>query len=293
MKKIYSIMGLAFAAALFTQAHAQNSTVVSFENQTLNEDGFWIGDTNGEGITNDYGGTTYLCSYEEGGLKFNISNSVYYWSGYAISSRTETSYVNLDPDQYNNVTGKAHSGSQFMVAYPYGETIDVVDEAGTQIQGLYFTNSSFLEDAVLRGTDYSTAFVTGDWQTMTVTGYANGVKTGSVNVYLADYRSENPADHSYVKDWTWLDLSSLGTVQKIEISFDSSQSNEWGMLTPAYACIDDVTLAVNTGITNADSSDNHPSVVKNFNLSGRQQLQTRGLNLQRMSDGTVRKVLVK
>ena len=43
-------------------------------------------------------------------------------------------------------------------------------------------------------------------------------------------------------DWQLLDLSSLGKITKIGFTFTGSRSNDYGVLTPAYICIDDVTV---------------------------------------------------
>ena len=56
-KQIYTMMGAALMAAMTLPAMAQN-TVVSFENQALNEDGYWIGEENENGVSDGYGGMT-------------------------------------------------------------------------------------------------------------------------------------------------------------------------------------------------------------------------------------------
>ncbi|MGM9707925.1 MAG: DUF4465 domain-containing protein [Prevotella sp.] len=292
-KQIYTIMGAALMTAMTLSAMAQN-TVVSFENQALNEDGYWIGEENENGVSDGWGGMTYPCTYEEGGLRFNTSYSVYYWSGYAISNRTETTFENMTPDQYNSAAGKAHSGNNYAIVFSYGQKMDVTAESGSVISGLYFTNAAYALNSVLNGDPYSgDAFTTGDWFKMTVTGYgSNGEKTGDVETYLADYRSENAADHYYVKDWQWLDLSSLGTVKSISFTLSSSRTGDYGMNTPNYVCIDDVTLPVSTGVSSLNNhSDNR--VVKSYNLQGYGQQKGSGLTLQKMADGSVRKVILK
>ncbi|MFM7184787.1 MAG: DUF4465 domain-containing protein, partial [Planctomycetota bacterium] len=43
--------------------------------------------------------------------------------------------------------------------------------------------------------------------------------------------------------WDWFDLSSLGTVDRIEFSFDGSDKGIFGLNTPAYFAMDDLTVA--------------------------------------------------
>ena len=200
------------ALTAFTSCQKQDNAgepdfkVVTFENQKLNDQGFWCGTAEGTGYSYDdgYGGvtTTYPCVYSESGAKFNTNYSVStwgydYWSGFAISSRTETTFsdLTLTPDQYNNITGKANSGEKFCVVTTYGETIDIEGGAGTAAD--------------------------------------NSTKT--VDIKLA-------ANGTYVDTWQWADLSSLGKVVKLAFVFTGSDSGAYGVNTPAYICIDDMAI---------------------------------------------------
>ena len=220
-----------------------NTVVVSFENQKLNEQGFWMGEENGTGVSDEWGGTTYICSYAEKDLSFNTSytKSSYGFSfmGFGISNRTATGFsaTNLTIDQFNNVTGKAHSGKQFAVVYGQAATITVSNTKGVNVKGFFFTNSSYLVNSVENGDDYAKKFETGkDYFKVTVTA-DNGK---SVDFYPADYRT----GVTVVKDWKWLDLSSLGRVKVLTFTFDGTDKGSWGLNTPSYVCIDDLTYEV-------------------------------------------------
>lgn len=219
------------------------TAVVSFENQKLNEQGFWMGEENGTGVSDDWGGTTYICSYAEKDLSFNTSytKSDYLVSfmGFGISNRTATGFsaTNFTIDQFNNITGKAHSGKQFAVVYGQAATITVSNTKGVNVKGFFFTNSSYLVNSVENGDDYAKKFETGkDYFKVTVTA-DNGK---SVDFYPADYRT----GVTVVKDWKWLDLSSLGRVKSLTFTFDGTDKGEWGLNTPLYVCIDDLTYEV-------------------------------------------------
>ena len=219
------------------------TAVVSFENQKLNEQGFWMGEENGTGVSDDWGGTTYICSYAEKDLSFNTSytKSDYLVSfmGFGISNRTATGFsaTNFTIDQFNNITGKAHSGKQFAVVYGQAATITVSNTKGVNVKGFFFTNSSYLVNSVENGDDYAKKFETGkDYFKVTVTA-DNGK---SVDFYPADYRT----GVTVVKDWKWLDLSSLGRVKVLTFTFDGTDKGGWGLNTPSYVCIDDLTYEV-------------------------------------------------
>ena len=199
-------------------------SMVTFENQKLNDQGFWCGTAEGTGYSYDdgYGGvtTTYPCVY---------------WSGFAISSRTETTFADatLTPDQYNNITGKAKSGAKFCVVTTYGEAIDI--EGGAVVKGFYFTNSAYTVEVIKNGNQIAHKFDNTDWLTCTVVGTAADNSTKTVDIKLAE-------NGTYVNSWQWADLSSLGKVVKLEFVFTGSDSGDYGVNTPAYICIDDMAI---------------------------------------------------
>lgn len=210
---------------------------ISFENQTLNKDGFWCGDETGEKVDN-FGAEAYECTYTENGASFvaTYTPSWASWSGFAISSRTETGFKDITPDQFNNITGKAHSGNNFCVVYPYFETIVVNDGKPAFVNGFWFTNEAWAVDAIVNGDGMTPgSFDKTDWFKCTVTGKKQGGGTVSVDIDLAK-------DGDYVKEWKYCDLSSMGKVVELSFSFTSSRANDWGPTTPKYMCIDDLEI---------------------------------------------------
>lgn len=255
MKKVYLLAAAACTCGMvFTSCSEvdnpipQHNVIISFEKQALNADGFWIGEPNANGFSYDdgYGGTTtaYDCTYTEGVLTLNTTYSLSswgydFWSGYAVSNRTETDYASLTPDQYNNVTGKAHSGQNFCVVQQYyGGTISINGTTGAVVDYLYYTNSAYTAASIVKGDDYAgPAFDKTDFLTCTITGTHPDGTTASIDIDLA-------SNGDYVKTWKRADLSELGIVTDLSFSFTGSRTGEWGLNTPAYICIDDVTLTV-------------------------------------------------
>ncbi len=215
------------------------SVTVSFENQTLNSEGFWCGTKNEKGTSVESWGTvitTYPNTYVEGALTFNTDYSwteAYdYWYGYAISNRTATSYAQLTPDQYNNNVGKANSGSKFCVVYG-DKTIDVSGAKGAVINYMYVTNSAYTTNTIVNGDSYAKKFEASDWLTCTVKGTHVDGTTATVDIKLAQ-------GTSYIKAWEKVNLSALGAVTKLTFSFDGSDKGAYGLNTPTYVCIDDI-----------------------------------------------------
>jgi hypothetical protein len=68
----------------------------------------------------------------------------------------------------------------------------------------------------------------------------SGVVTASDTVYLADFRDNSKP--GILKDWEYVDLSSLGSVNALRFDMQGSLDNGYGLATPAYFCFDDLTV---------------------------------------------------
>lgn len=250
-KQLFGLTVLACGFALsFTSCSKDDNPVsnkkvvtISFEDQTLNDKGFWCGEINDKGVDTGYG-VTYPCTYKENGVTLNCTYGVSYWTGYAISNRSETGFTMTDytpagmPDQFNSITGKAHSGKNFCIVQTYGETIDLDAAEGAVVKGFWYTNSSWVVDAILNGDGMSPGkFEKKDWFKCTVTGTKADKTTASVSFYLAE-------NGTYVNNWKYVDLRTLGKVKSLSFSFDGTKRNDYGPTTPMYVCIDDLAVEV-------------------------------------------------
>ena len=122
--------------------------VIGFEAATLNEDGYWNGNTEGTPFDN-WGSTAYACQYEEAGVVFpvNLTPAWSSWSGFAVSSRTQTSYASMNPDQYNNRAAYTYFDPVFPQGYdPFqlAVTNDEIDRS-YNTQWTKITNNFILE----------------------------------------------------------------------------------------------------------------------------------------------------
>ena len=244
-------------AAVFTSCSQEDNPtpqpvkkVIGFENATLNADGFWIGEAKGNSYSyeDDWGGKTTTFTdnaYVESGVSFPVTYNLYesaygqsdYWSGMAISSRTATTFDpnTLTPDQYNNVTGKAHSGKNFCVVQTYGESIKL---NGATVKGFWYTTSTYTVNSILNGDNYAGApFDNSDWFKCVL--YPTPMEGNGG----ARFEIDLAKDGDYVKEWKYCDLSNVAAfknVKEISFGFEGSRSNDYGVLTPAYICIDDI-----------------------------------------------------
>ena len=286
--------------------------VATFEDLYVDpEDGFWMGDFS-KGFDKGGEGTTFV----SGSFRFsNYADDTWagepttpYWGNYAYSQTTTNTFETYITDQFNNaVGGGADNSETFLVAYPQGGTIDVINnEDGAVIPGMYITNNAWVVDAILHGDGMSTidgtttgestgdvGFQTGDWFKLTITA-DNG---NSIEYYLADYQSSDETAHYYVNDWQWIDLSSLGTVKSLSFFLTSSRRNNWGMTTPAFFCLDNIGAenpngnGISTRINQIPDSENAQGI---YSIDGKvltRDSKQKGVQIVRMKDGSVRKVV--
>ena len=291
---------ISFYGYIFAPEGEGGSGAATFEEMTLEAESSYNGaGAQGETITDNYGSQVVKSSFVSGGYRFTtLYNPEWFsWSGFAVSNETSTTYANY-ADQYRNCLGTGYKGSaNYAVAFPSAmkEAVEPVGGAQT-ISGMYVTNSAWNVYAYTVGDGMTPgAFATGDWCKLTITGIHADDSQATIDVYLADYRSANEADHYYIDRWQWVDLSTLGEVKSVTFEISSSRNNDWGMTTPGYFCMDNFggepdesagichsIIATSTGTTTIHTLDGKTVASPQ-----------RGINVVRMSDGTVRKVMVK
>ena len=219
---------------------SKTTVTIGFEKATLNADGYWCGDETGTPFDN-WGSEAFACSYVESGTTFPVNYTPAWasWSGFAVSNRTATTFKDMIPDQFNNVTGKAKSGKNFCVVYPYGEEIDF--GGAVTLKGFWYTNDAWTVDAILNGDGMTPGkFEKEDWLSCYIMPTpANGSVGG------ARYEISLAKDGDYVKEWKYCDLSNVEAfknISSISFGFGGSRATDYGLTTPTYICIDDMVI---------------------------------------------------
>jgi len=258
MKKLSFYLFAVIAASIFTFSSCKKddekeeiidpeitTITVDFEDVILNSEGFWNGsDLSGIPQKEDPYGmgeiTNYYGSFKSGSVSFQnkYTEEWMIWSGFACSNWTDQTNADVIANKYSvYADGGANGSEKFAVAY---DTSNFKFEDGITktIQSVMVNNSTPTYLALKNGNDFSKVFEAGDWFKLTFTGYdAQGNETGNTDFYLADFRNGK----TYIcSDWTKVGLSSLGKVNKIEISFSSSDTGDWGINTPTYVCLDNL-----------------------------------------------------
>ena len=169
--------------------------------------------------------------------------------GWAYSNQTDltTAGFSNSASAYVLPSGGGYGGSaNFAVANDSDFSNAVITMSGpARVEGMYVTNTTYAYLAVVEGQD-GAGFVKGpladgDWFKLDIVGRDGaGNETGRVEFYLADYRGGQSTASS---DWTWVDLTPLGQrVTTLEFDMSSTDNGEFGMNTPAYFAIDDLTI---------------------------------------------------
>lgn len=303
MKNFYKISVAALAVVLSMPAAVNAQVkVATFDDLKIAEGAnYWFGPAdNAHEEDGGYGMINQVGTFQDGSFEFYNSYNDQYksWTGVGYSKSTSTDFSDNTylVDQFNSTVGHGVDGSaQFGVVYGDG-SINVKGSAeGEELNGCYITNNTYAAYVIENGNTFSKQFATGDYFKVVFTGKKADETTSSVEFYLADYRSEDASKHYIVKDWTYVDLSSLGKVVSLSYAFDSSDKGTWGINTPTYFCID------NLGAKNTSTGISHPAgnlvelrEVARYTLDGKRiQAPQKGINIIRMSDGSTRKVVVK
>lgn len=219
--------GISLATALSATA-----ATITFDELDPGSQGYWNGSDESGGFSS--GSATFANTYVPAWGS---------WSGFAYSNLGDTSTAGWG-NQYSSYAGGGLGGAgNFAMASgsstPGEEGPTITLSSPTDLSGLgaWFTNATYAALSVRDGDGFSDPFGPDDYLKLTIHGY-NGVDaTGTVDFYLADFR-DGASD--IVDSWTWVNLSSLGTVDKLAFSFDSSDVGMFGINKPTYFAMDNL-----------------------------------------------------
>lgn len=242
MQKILQLISItAIATTVLKTANAQ--TVSTFESLSLSPNSYWDGAASPGGV-----------SFTDGNAIFpNVYDSTFfYWaSGWAYSNMqdsTTAAFIN----NYSAITASGFNGSNNYAVGNLNPIINLNATAmGKVVNGFYITNTTFAALSMRDGDAFSKKFggITGndpDWYKLTIRKWFGGVMTNdSVEFYLADYRFVNNAQDYILKTWQWVDLTSLGNVDSLQMTLSSTDMGSFGMNTPSFFCIDNFITAAN------------------------------------------------
>lgn len=259
---------LATTALLLGTTALKAQTVATFDNLSLpTADTYYVNyNTPGADVGYDDGLAHFPCVYD---TAFGFS----FWSyGFAYSNKTDSVNGNYG-NQYSSITADGYGGSsQYTVVWGEHNNVYLNGAAkGKPVKGFYITNSTYTYKTIRDGNMFSKKFggTSGndsDWYMLTIKGYYNGnMKSGKVEVYLADYRPLDNTKDSILNYWKWVDLLPLGAVDSLEFVLTSTDTGSFGMNTPAYFCMDNFTTFENVSVANTQqvAAKVYPNPAKN------------------------------
>jgi uncharacterized protein DUF4465/type IX secretion system substrate protein len=259
MKQTFTIL------LLLTTIFLSAQTIADFENFTMDADTFLNGSEGNGGYAS---GNVFLP---------NDYNDIWQsWTGWAISNVTD----NTSPgpfNQYSAIPGEGFDGSSnYAVSFVNGASIINLENiaVGEVVNGFYVTNGTYPFFSMLDGDSFAKRFggVSGndpDFFLLTIKKYINGnLSTDSIDFYLADYRFSDNSQDYIVDEWTYVDISSLGAADSLQLTMSSSDVGQFGMNTPAYFCMDNIitsdgTTAL-TGIKSKPGFEVYPNPATDF-----------------------------
>ncbi len=222
--------------------------VADFEDLALEPESNWHGETDG------------LAYFYSGSYRFTNSymQSWDSWSGFAYANQSDSTYI---PElgygnQYKNAAGGGALGSaSYGVVFDSG-VVDLLEDdgQGVVVEGCYATNNVMLLNSVLAGDSYvGGPFSTGDYFRAVFRGIRPEGDTAFLEYYLADYRDADTNEHYALRTWEWVDLSVLGAISRLQVSFEGSRYNQYGLTLPAYMALDKIGAARPAGTLVSDT----------------------------------------
>ena len=240
MRSLFSVILVSLCVTLLlTSCHYKEEVsyqIVDFESLLVPTSGYW----NGSDAAGSFSATN---------MKFyNEYNSAWKsWNGFSYSQKNDVTTASFENEF--SVIDPANKTNKFAVFYPsFGGDLFAQFNDGKDlfIQSIDLCNSTYAGLTLKNGNAFCKKFggtsgTDADWFKITISGYDHSNnKVGTKEVYLADYRSSETAKDYIITNWTTVDLSSLGKVNKITFAFTSSDTGAYGINTPTYVCVDNI-----------------------------------------------------
>lgn len=239
---MFIFFGLIFASC--EKEDLAITKVMNLESKLTQPETEWTGDKTGIELPGDWG-STWKNQFSDDNNLFVFDNyfSDFSWGGFMYTNKSDI--INSNYTNNSAITGKANSGKVYLTANNTSENPAVIsfkDGTGYRVSGIYITNSTYAYLSMKNGDQFSKKFSNGDWFKLDIFGKdISGNNSSTVTVYLADFRNGKT---ELLDNWTWVELSGLGVLKSLHFNLSSSDTSDWGMNTPSYFCVDDITILI-------------------------------------------------
>ncbi len=149
----------------------------------------------------------------------------------------------------------SHSGSKnvFLVGQNNsGFRLYPTTRNATQVVQLRISNSTYAYNSMKFGDFVGKKFSAADKDSfvLIITGFSNEVKKFSKRVYLADYRFADTNKNFMLDTWQVVKFNQNETADSLSFTLVSSDNGQFGMNTPAFFVMDNVTVSEFIGSVN-------------------------------------------
>lgn len=249
-----------------------DSDTADFENLTLTPNKFW--NKRNVKLTNAFKDTFAVYSNS-----YSISNFGDFWSGgFAVSTMKDT----VTAGYGNLFSAYAGMGADSSKTYAVAQNRASVNinlpltpiEYRPRLRSIDITNSTYAALSMKNGDAFAKKFggATGndsDFFAVTIKGYtrANVILVDSVVAYLADFRFADNSKDYIAKDWMRVDLTKLRNADSLVFLLSSSDVGQFGMNTPAFFAIDNITYEVLGGLNDTKGAlavNMYPNPAQNY-----------------------------
>lgn len=244
MKKFYfSVFTLIFSTSLSAQVIA----TVDFEGHLSSSESF----DNGSGQTGNF-------NFDPLSLTNYYNSDWQSWNGFAISNVTDNTTAGWG-NQYASFAGSGYNSESYAVHYPEG---DISLFAPGKIDSFFITNTAYAGISMRDGDDFAKQFGSiydangiedgtngEDFLRLWIICESVGQIKDSIEFYLADYRFTDDLEDYIVDEWVKIDLTTL-PIETIKVSFrfESSDMGDWGINTPTYFALDNISYQYYWGL---------------------------------------------
>ncbi|MBM3967622.1 MAG: DUF4465 domain-containing protein [Planctomycetes bacterium] len=220
--------------------------IVDFEElnvYSVGSGGLYYKGDKGNGTFNNDGWTSrgvHFSNYYANDLKWGP-----YWGGSAYS-KVNNSTTGGYENQFAARPGLGSNGSSQYAIFSNGYRGEAVITFGAQvnIKSFDISNTSYAYYSMKNGDSWAKKFGgdsgnDADFFKLSIQGYRANALVGTVDFYLADYRFSDTSQDYILGNWQTVGLSSLGVVDSLQFSLESSDNDPlFGMNTPAYFAMD-------------------------------------------------------
>jgi len=204
--------------------------------------------------------------YSDGAINFpTFFNGTFWLGGWAISTMRDDStsgYENLYSAfaSRNELMGSGSGVGFQSKTYAIGQQNAIIqmngNTTGKVVNGFYITNTTYAYNSMRDGDSIAKKFggtngTDPDFFKLEIQKYSNGeLAPQVVEFYLADFRSDDSNEDYIVNDWQWVDLTSLGNVDSLQFTLNSSDIGNFGINTPLFFAIDNLEISEEISTSN-------------------------------------------